>query len=95
MLRSQESALVKNPGSLIYYTYVLHKASQVAQRVKNPPVMQEIACNTRDVRSVPGLGRSPGEGNGKPLQRSFLENPMDRRAWQATVHGVAKELNTT
>ena len=39
---------------------------------------------------IPGLGRSPGEGNGKPLQYSCLGNPVDRRAWQATVHGVAK-----
>ena len=38
---------------------------------------------------IPGLGRSPGEGNGNPLQYSCLENPMDRGAWQATVHGVA------
>ena len=40
--------------------------------------------------AIPGLGRSPGEGNGNPLQYSCLENPMDRGAWQATVHGVAK-----
>ena len=39
---------------------------------------------------IPGLGRSPGEGNGNPLQYSSLENPMDRGAWRATVHGVAK-----
>ena len=39
---------------------------------------------------IPGLGRSPGEGNGNPLQYSSLENPMDRGAWQATVHGVSK-----
>ena len=39
---------------------------------------------------IPGLGRSPGEGNGSPLQYSCLENPMDRRAWQVAVHGVAK-----
>ena len=43
-----------------------------------------------DKGSVPGLGRSPGEGNGNPLQYSCLENPMDRGAWQATVHRVAK-----
>ena len=43
-----------------------------------------------DVGSVPGLGRSPGEGNGNPLQHSCLENPMDRGAWWATVHGVAR-----
>ena len=40
--------------------------------------------------SIPGSGRSPGEGNGYPLQYSCLENPMDRGAWQATVHGVTK-----
>ena len=42
----------------------------------------------RDVGSIPGLGRSPGEGHGNPLQYSCLENAMDRGAWQATVHGV-------
>ena len=48
------------------------------------------AGDIRDVGSVPGLGRSPEIGNGDPLQDSCLENPMDRGAWQATVHGVAK-----
>ena len=47
-------------------------------------------CNTGDPGSIPGFGRSPGEGNGSPLQYSCLENPMDRGAWQATVHGVAQ-----
>ena len=42
---------------------------------------------------IPGLGRSPGEGNGNPLQYSFLENPMDRGAWQATDHGIARVRN--
>ena len=46
--------------------------------------------NVGDPGSIPGLGRSPGEGNGNPLQDYCLENPMNRRAWQATVHGVAK-----
>ena len=46
--------------------------------------------NAGDPGSIPGLGRSPGEGNGNPLQCSCLENPMDRGAWRATVHGVAK-----
>ena len=46
--------------------------------------------NAGDLGSIPGLGRSPGEGNGNPLQDYCLENPMNRRAWQATVHGVAK-----
>ena len=48
------------------------------------------ACNVGDWGSIPGLGRSPGEGNGNPLQYSCLENPMNREAWWATVHRVAK-----
>ena len=48
------------------------------------------AEDIRDVGSIPGSGRSPGEGNGNPLQYSCLENPADRGAWWATVHGVAK-----
>ena len=48
------------------------------------------ACNAGDLGSIPGSGRSPGEGNGNPLQYSCLENPMDGGAWWATVHGVAK-----
>ena len=52
--------------------------------------MQESACNVTDLGSIPGLGRSSGEGNGNPLQYSCLENPMHRGARQATVHGVAK-----
>ena len=55
--------------------------------VKNLPVN---AGDLRDVGSIPGWGRFPGEGNSNPLQYSCLENPMDRGAWQATVHGVAK-----
>ena len=52
--------------------------------------VKESVCNAGDLGSIPWLGRSPGEGNGNPLQYSCLENPMDRGAWQATVHGVAK-----
>ena len=48
------------------------------------------ACNVGDLGSIPGLGRSPGEGNGNPLQYSCLENPMDGGAWWATVHRVTK-----
>ena len=50
----------------------------------------ESVCNAGDPGSIPGLGRSPGEGNGNPLQYSCLENPVDRGAWQATIHGVAR-----
>ena len=51
---------------------------------------KESAYGVGDTGSIPGLGRSPGEGNGNPLQYSCLENPMDRGAWRDTVHGVAK-----
>ena len=51
---------------------------------------KEPACNAGDLGSIPGLGRSPGEGNGNPLQCSCLENPIDRGAWWATVHEVTK-----
>ena len=51
---------------------------------------KKSGCNVGDPGSVPGLGRSPGEGNGNPLQYSCLENSMDQGDWQATVHGVTK-----
>ena len=53
-------------------------------------VSKESACNAGHPGLIPGLERSPREGNGNPLQCSCLENPMDRGAWQATVHGVHK-----
>ena len=59
--------------------------------VKNPPAVQE----TVDLGSVPGSEKSLGEGNGNPLQYSCLENPMDRGAWWATVHGFTKQSVTT
>ena len=57
--------------------------------VKNLPAMQ------RDTGLIPGSERSPGDGNGNPLQYSCLGNPVDGGSWQPTVHGVAKELDTT
>ena len=57
-------------------------------------MVKNLHANAGDVGLVPGSGRSPGEGNGNPPQYSCLENPVDRGAWQATVHGVA-ELDTT
>ena len=53
-------------------------------------MVKASACNAGDPRSIPGWGRSPGEGNGNPLQYSCLENPMDIGAWWATVHWVVK-----
>ena len=61
----------------------------MTQWVKNLPVMQEI-----QETSIPASGRPPGGGHGNPLQNSYLENPMDRGAWRATVHRV-KELDMT
>ena len=55
-----------------------------------PGALRNLPANAGDMDSIPGLGRSPGEGNGNPLQNSCLENPMDGGAWQAIVHGVAK-----
>ena len=62
-------------------------ASSVTQLVKNLPAN---AGDIRDVSSIPGSGRSPGGGHNYPLQYSYLENSINRGAWQATVHGVAK-----
>ena len=56
--------------------------------VKNTP------ANAGDVGSTPGLGRSPGKGNGNPLQYSHLGNPLDRGVWRAIVHGVTKDSDT-
>ena len=65
----------------------IHRTSQTVLLVKNPPA---DAGDARDVSSIPGLGRSPGEENGNPFQYSGLENSMDRGAWWVTGHGVKK-----
>ena len=70
----------------IWKSYIT-QSSQVAVVIKNPPAS---AGDIRDVGSIPGLGRTPKGGHGNPLQYPCLENPMDRGAWRATVHRVAK-----
>ena len=62
-------------------------ASQVVLGIKNPPAN---AGDSRDMDLIPGSVRFPGEGNGNPLQYSYLGNPMDRGTWYVTVHGVTK-----
>ena len=90
-------SLGKNTGVGYHTQYVLNLkvlstgASQVAQVVKNLPAHAGAAGETG---LIPGSGRSPGGGNGNSLQYSCLENPMDRGAWWATVHGVATESGT-
>ena len=68
---------------LILLIYLEIRKASMAQEVKNVPAMQETCL-------IPELGRFPGEGNEYPLQYSCLENPMDRGAWWAIVHGVTK-----
>ena len=68
----------------------IFRASLPVQSVKNLPAMQVSAYSAEDLGSTPGSRRSPGEGDGNPLEYSSMENPMDREAWQATVHGVTR-----
>ena len=82
-------------ASLVFITALQHKyyypylgASQVAGMVKNPPAY------ARDTGSIPGRGRSPGEGNANPVKYSCLENPTARGAWWAQVHGITKSQTT-
>jgi len=71
----------------IIYIYYMYEASHMALVVKNLPAN---AGDIRDPGSIPGLARSPGGGHDNPLQHSCLENPMDRGAWWAAVHGVTR-----
>ena len=73
--------------TLLLLPFVMISAPQV---FPGGSEVKASACNARDLGSIPGSGSSPGEGNGNPLQYSCLENPMDRGAWWATVHGVVK-----
>ena len=76
-------------SSLLFPSSTNSGGFPVGSVVKNPP------ANAEDEGLIPGSGRSPGEGNGTLLQHSYLENSMDRGAWWAMVHGVAKELDMT
>ena len=68
----------------IYYAYVIKGFPGGSDG-------KESACNAGDLGSIPGSARSPGEGNGNPLQSSYLENSIDRGAWRAIVHEVARD----
>ena len=83
----------KCPSGLIFSGHCSWGGFLVAQLVKNQPA---TAGDTRatGLGLIPGSGRSPGVESGNPLQYSYLHNSMDRRAWQATVYGVAKDSDT-
>ena len=77
---------------MVWYSYLFKNFPQfvVIHTVKGFPGGSEVKASARnvgDLGSIPGLGKYPGEGNGNPLQYSWLENPMDGGAWWATVHG--------
>ena len=69
---------------------VIHGVAKSRTRLSNLTELKESVYSAGDPDSIPESGRSPGEGNGNPLQYSYLKNPMDGGAWQATVHEVAK-----
>ena len=82
---------------MIWFCYVLGSGLPTLMRLVFPGGSggKESACSAGDLGLIPGLGRSPGDGNGNPLQYSCLENFLDGGAWQATVHGGHKESDTT
>ena len=65
-------------------------ANKAEEGFPHSSVGKESACNARDPGLIPGLGRSPGNGNGNPFQYSCLENPVDRGVWQVTGHGAVR-----
>ena len=79
------------PGSLVE-TFFCLQVSKIYLSLCFPggSVVKNLSANAGDLGSIPGLGRSPGVGNGNPLQYSYLENPMDRGAWRAIIHRIAQ-----
>ena len=77
-------------GTYLSLSALIHCLKLVIIGLSGGSEGEESACNARKRGLIPGLGRCPGEKNGNPLQYACLGNPMDRRAWQATVHGVTE-----
>ena len=75
--------------SVMFICYFLSNNLMTGMGFPCGSVVKNLPANAGDEDVIPGLGRSPGEGNGTPLQYSCLDNPMDRGSWRATVHGVA------
>ena len=80
----------KSQGFRLQVYSTLNSKLKTEKDFPHSSVDKELTCNAGDLGLIPGSGRSPGEANGNPLQYPCLENPMDRGAWRATVHGVAK-----
>ena len=78
----------------LHQVLIAAAAAAAAKSLQSCPTSAVSTCNAGEPGSIPRLGRSPGEENGSPLQYSCLENPMDRGAWWAAVHGVATEQLT-
>ena len=74
-------------AAILSYYYFFNDGYTIFGGFPGGAEVKASACNVGDLGSIPGSGRSPGEGNGNPLQYSCLENPMDGGAWWATVHG--------
>ena len=90
----QADSLPTKPPGKPYISIDLHTCIYVYINIGFPSdsVGKETICNAGDSDSIPGCGRSPGGGNSNPPEYSCLENPMDRGAWQAIVHGVAESV---
>ena len=74
----------------MYHDIIFAPITEAIVSFPHGSISREPACNVGDLGSIPGSGRSPGEGNGNPLQYSCLENAIDRGAWWATVHEVER-----
>ena len=91
MLRSwRAEAQNLHPIAVAPYFQIIGDLGDVRSPLLGGSVVKIMPANAGDAGAIPGLGRSPGEGNSNPLQYSCLGNPMDRGAWWATVHGIAK-----
>ena len=84
-----------SPAFLMMYSAYQGSSTVISGGFPGGSEVKVSASNVGNPGSIPGSGRSPGEGNGNPLQHSCLVSPMNRGAWWATVHGVARELDTT
>jgi len=90
-----QCSCLQNPGDSGAWWAAIYGVAQGQTRLKQFSSTSSNAGDAGDAGSIPGLGKSPGEGNGNPLQYSCLKNLMDRGAWQATVPAIAKELHMT